>query len=347
VYATFTVPGSANAPFTVSGLVNTRFTVLPSSTVAESGLATGRSLTGVTVIDTVAVLLVAPLLSLIVYDIPVANPDSATVGEGSTVNLAFAELDTVNFAFAEPSTVNVAYTEPKFSEKSKGNDKDLVPDQYIVVLKQGVSKDKVSNEHGLLKKIHKYDHALNGFALKASVEKIEKLKNDNRVLFVQQDRIINITAQTLPTGIDRIDADLNPTSKIDGIDERVNVDVAILDTGIDAGHPDLNVAGGINFAGSDPTAWHDGHGHGTHVAGTVAGLDNDIGVAGVAPGARVWAVKVLYDSGSGYWSDVVEGIDWVTANADVIDVVNMSLGGYGSDDGNCGLTNSDSIHIEL
>ena len=71
-------------------------------------------------------------------------------------------------------------------------------------------------------------------------------------------------------------------------DERVDADVAIVDTGI-APHPDLNVAGGYNCSTSNRAAWADDNGHGTHVAGTVAALDNDFGVVGVAPGARLWA----------------------------------------------------------
>jgi len=250
------------------------------------------------------------------------------------------------------SSVILAPNSIAFAEKNNDSKqpnekaKDLVPDQYIVVFKEGAKKDHIPKAYGLTK-IKQYDHALNGFAVKASAAQIEKLKNDESVLFVEQDSIVTINAQSMPVGIKRINADLNPISKIDGIDERVDIDVAIIDTGIDRFHPDLNVAGGINFVGTDPNAWHDGHGHGTHVSGTIAALDNGEGVVGVAPGARVWGVKVLSDSGSGYRSDVIQGIDWATANSDVIDVVNMSLGGSGSDDGNCGLTNFDAEHLAI
>ena len=242
---------------------------------------------------------------------------------------------------------SIAFAE-KNNDSKQPNEKakDLVPDQYIVVFKEGSKKDHIPKAYGLTK-IKQYDHAINGLVVKASAAQIEKLKNDESVLFVEQDSIVTINAQSMPVGIKRINADLNPISKIDGIDERVDVDIAIIDTGIDRFHPDLNVAGGINFVGADPNAWHDGHGHGTHVSGTIAALDNGEGVVGVAPGARVWGVKVLSDSGSGYRSDVIQGIDWATANSDVIDVVNMSLGGSGSDDGNCGLTNFDAEHLAI
>jgi len=133
----------------------------------------------------------------------------------------------------------------------------------------------------------------------------------------------------IPTGVDRIDADLNTVAKIDGTDERVDVDIAIIDTGIDLKHPDLNVVGGKNC--SSGKSYDDGNGHGTHVAGIAAALDNSIGVVGVAPGARLWAVRVLNNAGSGTISSVICGVDWVTANAAIIEVANMSLGGSGSD----------------
>jgi len=94
------------------------------------------------------------------------------------------------------------------------------------------------------------------------------------------------------------------------------------------------VVGGVNCVGSDPDAWHDDNGHGTHVAGIAAALDNNQGVVGVAPGARLWAVKVLNAKGEGAFSDVVCGLDWVAANADTIDVINLSLSGTG-EKGNC------------
>jgi subtilisin family serine protease len=102
--------------------------------------------------------------------------------------------------------------------------------------------------------------------------------------------------------------------------------------------------GGFNCTGRNRRAWGDVLGHGTHVAGLVGAIDNAIGVVGVAPGARLWAVRVLDNTGSGTMSSVVCGIDWVAANAATIDVANMSLGGTGADDGNCGVTNNDAEH---
>ncbi|MEK7848884.1 MAG: S8 family peptidase [Chloroflexota bacterium] len=132
-------------------------------------------------------------------------------------------------------------------------------------------------------------------------------------------------AESLPWGVNRIDADL-AWGSVTG----TGVDIAIIDTGIDQNHPDLvgNLAGGRNFVAKgstvDPNAWNDDNGHGTHVAGTAAAVDNTIGVIGVAPTARLWAVKVLDRRGSGYLSDVIAGIYWAADSG--MEVVNLSLG---------------------
>ena len=112
--------------------------------------------------------------------------------------------------------------------------------------------------------------------------------------WVEQDRRVRAAAQTLPTGINRADADLSPTAGINGVDNRVAADVAVIDTGVSLNHPDLNVnvAGGRNCIISLLNA-NDDNGHGSHVAGTIGALDNANGVVGVAPGARIWPVKVL------------------------------------------------------
>ncbi|MEN8615249.1 S8 family peptidase [Dehalogenimonas sp. THU2] len=125
-------------------------------------------------------------------------------------------------------------------------------------------------------------------------------------------------AQITPWGIDRIDASLAwNTSTGSG------VKVAVLDTGIDLTHPDLNVAGSYNAINSRKSA-NDDNGHGTHVAGTIGANNNDFGVVGVAPGVTLYAVKVLDRSGSGWVSDIIEGIEWCMVND--IQVINMSLG---------------------
>jgi subtilisin family serine protease len=218
---------------------------------------------------------------------------------------------------------------------------------YIVVLKAGTDSSSAANEHARTRGAavgHVYSHAIRGYSAKMTPAAAASVAQDPRVLWVQSDGEAHISAQTLPTGINRADAEISPTAHINGVDERVNVDVAVIDTGIDLDHPDLNVytAGAVNC--SSGRSADDGNGHGTHVAGTIGALDNGNGVVGMAPGARVWPVRVLNNNGSGAWSDIICGIDYVTAHAGQIEVANMSLGGAGTDDGNCGNTNNDAIH---
>jgi subtilisin len=181
-----------------------------------------------------------------------------------------------------------------------------------------------------------YEHALKGFSIRASAAGAAALSRSPGVAYVEVDREVSLAVQDVPTGIDRIFATGNTSLDIDGSDDvRVDVDVAVIDTGVDLEHPDLNVVGGVScasggpFGGSCSAGGDDDHYHGTHVAGTIGALDNAEGVVGVAPGARIWAVKVLNQRGSGYTSWIVAGIDWVAANADTIEVANMSLGGSG------------------
>jgi subtilisin len=180
-----------------------------------------------------------------------------------------------------------------------------------------------------------YQHALKGMSAVVPAGRLAALQRDPRVAYVVEDMERSISAQDMPTGIQRIFADTNTEIDIDGTDDyRVDVDVAVIDTGVDFQHPDLNVAGGVNcvgniFRATCKTGGDDDHYHGTHVAGTIGAIDNGIGVVGVAPGARIWAVKVLDSRGSGYTSGIVAGIDWVAANAATIEVANMSLGGSG------------------
>jgi subtilisin family serine protease len=125
----------------------------------------------------------------------------------------------------------------------------------------------------------------------------------------------------------------------------MNVDVAVLDTGIDPTQPDLNVKGGV---GCTPGPRSDDLGsHGTMVAGVIAARDNAFGVVGVAPGARLWAVRVFDGNGISTDAELLCGIDWVTQHSRTIEVANMSLTDIGGDDGRCGLTNHDPVHWAL
>lgn len=217
---------------------------------------------------------------------------------------------------------------------------DPSTDSYIVVLNYSVDRPgriaraQLANHGGSLGFV--YRSALKGYSAELSDRAVAALERDPRVKYVEADRPIEAFAQTVPTGIKRISAAENATLDIDGVDDkRVDVDVAVLDSGIDAAHPDLNVVDSIDCRTADkPVTCFDGtatdvFGHGTHVAGTIGAIDNGQGVVGVAPGARLWAVKVLADNGAGEMSWAVAGVDWVTTHASQIEVANMSLGGTG------------------
>ncbi|OGW78312.1 MAG: hypothetical protein A3C51_03385 [Omnitrophica bacterium RIFCSPHIGHO2_02_FULL_46_20] len=133
-------------------------------------------------------------------------------------------------------------------------------------------------------------------------------------------------AEVLPWGADRINADaVWPLASSTFNATASGIKVAIMDTGIYLKHPDLqsNIKGQVNTINPTKSA-NDDNGHGTHVAGTVAAIDNDIGVIGVGPDISLYAVKVLNRNGSGWLSDLIEGLDWCINNK--IQVINMSLG---------------------
>jgi hypothetical protein len=221
----------------------------------------------------------------------------------------------------------------------------LLADRYIVVLKERVGRPgDVAREHATkhgaeVKRV--YRTAIKGYAARIPEGRVENVRNDPRVEYVEADRMVRVHVQEIPSGIHRTFATNNANLDIDGSDAtRIDADIAILDTGVDGDHPDLNMAGRTDCTFGDllnevkppqeetclDGAGYDDAGHGTHVAGTAAALDNGTGVVGVAPGARIWSVKVL-QNGSGLLSWIIGGIDWVTANAEVIEVANMSLGG--------------------
>ncbi|MBI4133208.1 S8 family serine peptidase [Candidatus Uhrbacteria bacterium] len=259
--------------------------------------------------------------------------------------------------------------------------------QYIVVIKDSVA-DVDTAESELIARVGgeqlgSYRSAIRGFAARFDDERLAEIESDPRVEFASQDRVVSImdsdvrssshrtrgskppppppptpsptpppsesaapstqavSTQALPTGIDRINAEGKAN-------KGAGVHVAVIDTGIQTSHPDLkdNIAGGKNC--STGTSYNDGNGHGTHVAGTIAARDNGLGVVGVAPEAKLWAVRVLNNSGGGTWSTVICGIDFVTskapANGGPITVANLSLGGGGISDNNCGNSNNDALH---
>lgn len=218
----------------------------------------------------------------------------------------------------------------------------------IVILADGADPAAAARAMGV-RPTHIYRYVFTGFAAELPAATLTTARNRSDVRRIDPDG--EVTVQGTPggregssqadhevpsTGFTRIGT---PTSAeqqdFDG------TDVAVIDTGV-AKHPDLNVAGGhscITIKTKKGTRkmspFKDGYGHGTHVAGIIGAQDNLAFTIGVAPNVRIWAVKVFKDTGSGRWSDVVCGLDWVARHADTIDAVNMSLGGPGRKGPDC------------
>jgi subtilisin family serine protease len=231
---------------------------------------------------------------------------------------------------------------------------------YIVVLKDSVGDpgavaQQQAKDDGA-RVSHVYSHALKGYAAAIPANKLAAVRADPRVNWVGPDTTFvaaggcSSEEQCVPFWALRVQADQSTTRSGDG-EGAVDVNVAVLDTGIDTTHPDLNVVGGVNC--SNGHSFQDVFGHGTIVSGILAAKDNGFGVVGIAPGARLWAVRVLNNKDVGSTSSILCGIDWVTATRSDADpsndiaVANMSLIGSSNhvgDDGNCGYTRKDPEH---
>ncbi|GAC1367255.1 MAG: hypothetical protein NVSMB30_00890 [Hymenobacter sp.] len=233
---------------------------------------------------------------------------------------------------------------------------DLIPGQYIVVLKNDAvatnPSDNYEDEVGKVKAAaqgllrgrglqaaveHAYGHVLKGFSARLTGPEAADLARDARVAYVEPDRIISLgkpqpttppatsSTQTIPYGISRV-----------GYGDGTGKTAWIIDTGIDLTHPDLNVDANrsrsflSSASGANYTSPNDANGHGTHVSGTIGAKNNSVGVVGVAANATLVAVRVLDANGSGTSSGVIAGVDYVGANGRVGDVANMSLGGGAS-----------------
>ncbi len=239
------------------------------------------------------------------------------------------------------------------SKKSGQNPPVYVPNRYLVKLSQAKphqdSANKVATAMG--------GSVYSTFAIKGSKyaaiatapgKTLADLKAHELVEFAEKEPYMYSTVEKTWTGVKRQTSSANakvsyqkksvmlstnvnipkdltkiPTTKKSG--NTVLINVAVLDTGVDASHPDLNVVYSQGF-GAQPNG-DDTDGHGTHVAGIIGALGgNDIGVVGVYPGVRIWALRVLGPNG-GSAADVIGGINFVTTNANLIDVANLSLGG--------------------
>lgn len=222
--------------------------------------------------------------------------------------------------------------------------------QYIVTLNEAASKSikndnsykgRLANVNAFVNEViaaphmkstsvkQVYGFAMTGFTATLSPEQLKSLQSDSRVASVEPDVMVKLSvakeettamtfvAQNTPYGITRVNGGVDGTGKT----------AWIIDSGIDLDHPDLNVDvdRSRSFVPGEPSP-DDQNGHGSHVAGTVAAIDNGIGVIGVASNAKVVALKVLGADGSGATSGIIAALDYVAAVGEPGDAANMSLG---------------------
>ena len=196
------------------------------------------------------------------------------------------------------------------------------PPVQIVTCGEDVNVDALLQEFHLVPKF-KYPF-INGFAAPMDAAMIGKLKADGRILFVEADGPVTLCATNYQYGVIRMGMSHFPPAHLNYTNEPLDVDVAILDTGIDP-HEDLDL---IPIERTFVTFGDDGRdalGHGTAVAGVVAARDNLVGVAGVAPGVRIWNVKVLGPPPDNNWTDILSGLNFIHEHSDEISVVNVSI----------------------
>ena len=214
-------------------------------------------------------------------------------------------------------------------------------DTYIVVFKPGVANTRsMARQLSGGKAEHVYQNAIQGFSAPLSAKAAAALERNPNVAYVERDHVVMLapppgkgpggggdgggtSSQSTPYGITRVNGGVSGAG----------LTACVVDSGIDLDHPDLNVdvAASRSFLGGrDADDPDDGNGHGTHVAGTIGALDNDQGVIGVAAGASVVSVRVLDRRGSGAYSGVIAGVDYVASGAAGCTVANLSLGGPAS-----------------
>ncbi|TXC90956.1 S8 family peptidase [Metabacillus litoralis] len=201
---------------------------------------------------------------------------------------------------------------------------ELVEEQYekVTVL----FNDKVDHTLIPTDRITYYFDTLPAYSALLTLNEIEALRKNQDIKLVNIDKpgITISSTQSIDWGHDAIGVPQMQRASLTG----KNIKIAILDTGIDRFHPDLNVSGGKNFI-DNTEDYKDENGHGTHVAGIIASLNNDIGTLGVAYSSSIYALKILDANGEGSTTELANAIDWAIEQK--MDILNMSFGFSGSD----------------
>lgn len=237
--------------------------------------------------------------------------------------LLSAILPTGSTAAAKSSSETVTATDQNSIETSQANQMTTKQSnrksRYIVTYKKAPGNSRRSKSQpqmiGTLKRENK--HISSVTATLTSLE-VEDLRKSPDIESIEPDIQIKIATQTIDWGVTATQATYAWHHGYTG----KGVKVAVLDTGIDSDHDDLVLAGGVSFV-DYTVSYDDDNGHGTNVAGIIGAQNNDIGVVGMAPFAKLYAIKVLDATGTGYLSDLIAGIDWSIENN--MDIINLSL----------------------
>jgi subtilisin family serine protease len=234
------------------------------------------------------------------------------------VGLLVFALVVVSFGVVSPAAASSPKAAARPAVKS-----GVVPGQYIVTLRSSVKAAGFLSSNGIATK-NVYDAALNGFSAKLSLGQLAALKRNPNVVRIEQDQYVSLNATQSPAtwGIDRIDQRNLPLSNSYTYNTTAsNVTAYIIDTGIQTSHPQFGGRASVGYDALGGTG-QDCNGHGTHVAGTIGSS-----TYGIAKGVKLVAVRVLDCSGSGTWTQVINGMNWVANNHATPAVANMSLGG--------------------
>lgn len=189
-------------------------------------------------------------------------------------------------------------------------------DRVIISFKENIDYDLLE-EMGA--EIHEEFDAISAVSVTLPNEQlVQTASNDSSIEYVEENSIVTAAGQTTTWGYRTVKANTATSLGYTG----KGVKIAIIDSGINSKHPDLKVAGGVSKV-ENSSAFTDGNGHGTHVAGVIGAQNNSIGTVGVAPDSLIYSVKVLSANGVGTLEGVVAGIQWAIDQK--VDIINMSL----------------------
>lgn len=189
-------------------------------------------------------------------------------------------------------------------------------DSYVLLFNHEI-------DHNLLDSLHiqieQEFSIIPSVTITATPEQVERLKESNELKSIQTEKTVKVNSQQIPWGF----SDMKITQEVQQTYTGKNVSIGILDTGIDTSHPDLKVTGGVCVLSECKNGYIDDNGHGTHVAGIIGAQNNNEGIVGVAPGARLYAVKALDAKGRGTTTSIMAGIQWAIKQH--INILNLSF----------------------